>query len=135
MNLMFWLHIKHLKTKRIQRLNIIKALSNTSWCRRISILMIYISVIRSELDHESSVYCLASISSVKMLKSSNYNEHHLMMECFERHHPLNNTKIKFCWIPRNVRSPNNERVSRSCRKSFKCYWKNVYCFIGPFITS
>ncbi|GBM07909.1 hypothetical protein AVEN_96520-1 [Araneus ventricosus] len=38
-------------------------------------------------------------SGIDALHCAKFNGHPLVMKCFELHHPLKNTKIKFCWMP------------------------------------
>ncbi|GBL98168.1 hypothetical protein AVEN_268259-1 [Araneus ventricosus] len=68
--LAFRSHTKHLKTKCIQTLNIMKVLSNTSWCAdKVSLMIIYRSLVRSKLDYRVPVYGSAAKSTLKMLDS------------------------------------------------------------------
>ncbi|GBN15389.1 hypothetical protein AVEN_233919-1 [Araneus ventricosus] len=68
--LTFRSHIKHLKTKCIRTLNIMKVLSNTSWgADKVSLMRIYRSLVRSKLDYGVPVYGSAAKSTLKMLDS------------------------------------------------------------------
>ncbi|GBL72884.1 RNA-directed DNA polymerase from mobile element jockey [Araneus ventricosus] len=66
--LTFRSHIKHLKTKCIRNLNIMKVLSSTSWgADKVSLMRIYRSLVRSKLDYGVPVYGSAAKSTLKML--------------------------------------------------------------------
>ncbi|GBN23770.1 hypothetical protein AVEN_104382-1 [Araneus ventricosus] len=68
--LTFRSHIKHLKTKCIRTLNIMKVLSNTSWgAGKVSLMRIYRSLVRPKLDYGMPVYGSAAKSTSKMLDS------------------------------------------------------------------
>ncbi|GBN53979.1 hypothetical protein AVEN_75827-1 [Araneus ventricosus] len=68
--LTFRSHIKHLKTKCIRTLNIMKVLSSTSWgADKVSLMRIYRSLVRSKLDYGVPVYGSAAMSTLKMLDS------------------------------------------------------------------
>ncbi|GBN81959.1 hypothetical protein AVEN_67739-1 [Araneus ventricosus] len=68
--LTFRSHIKHLKTKCIRTLNIMKVLSSTSWgADKVSLMRIYRSLVRSKLDYGVPVYGSAAKSTLKMLDS------------------------------------------------------------------
>ncbi|GBN24737.1 putative RNA-directed DNA polymerase from transposon X-element, partial [Araneus ventricosus] len=68
--LTFRSHIKHLKTKCIRTLNIMKVLSSTSWgADKVSLMRIYRSLVRSKLDYGVPIYGSAAKSTLKMLDS------------------------------------------------------------------
>ncbi|GBL93762.1 hypothetical protein AVEN_166798-1 [Araneus ventricosus] len=66
--LTFRSHVKHLKIKSIQALNIMKVLSNASW-DKVSLMRIYRYLVHSKLDYGASVYGSAAKSTLKILDS------------------------------------------------------------------
>ncbi|GBN20509.1 RNA-directed DNA polymerase from mobile element jockey, partial [Araneus ventricosus] len=75
--LTFRSHIKHLKTKCIRTLNIMKVLSSSSWgADKVSLMRIYRSLVRSKLDYGVPVYDSAAKSSLKMFCPSVHDSVH-----------------------------------------------------------
>ncbi|GBL76420.1 UNC93-like protein [Araneus ventricosus] len=68
--LTFRSHVKHLKIKCIQTLNIMKVLTNTSWgANKVSLMRIYRSLVHSKLDYGAPVYGSAAKPTLKILDS------------------------------------------------------------------
>lgn len=66
--LTFWSHIKYLKVKCSQSLNLLKVLSHRSWgADRETLHRIYVSVVRSRLDYGCIVYGSARLSVLRKL--------------------------------------------------------------------
>lgn len=81
--LTFGPHIKALKLKCQQKLNILKVLSHRTWgADRVCLLRIYRAVVRSTLDYGSLVYGSAKPSNLKMLHLIHHQGIRLAMGAF-----------------------------------------------------
>ncbi|GBM44391.1 putative RNA-directed DNA polymerase from transposon X-element [Araneus ventricosus] len=81
--LTFRSHIKHLKTKCIRTLNIMKVLSSSFWgADKVSLMRIYRSLVRSNLDYGVPVYGSAAKSTLKMLDSVHHQGLHIATGAF-----------------------------------------------------
>ena len=76
-------HIKYLKAKCLNALNLLKVLSHTNWgADRTVLLQLYRSLIRSKLDYGSIVYGSARKSYLMMLDTVHHQGLHLALGAF-----------------------------------------------------
>ncbi|GBL79477.1 hypothetical protein AVEN_13776-1 [Araneus ventricosus] len=79
---------------------------------------IYLGLLKiSTLNFKKAIIYTDSRSGINALQSAKYNEHPLVTKCFGLHHTLKNTKVKYCWIPRHVGIPGNERADKAAKST------------------
>ncbi|GBL79490.1 hypothetical protein AVEN_92646-1 [Araneus ventricosus] len=77
---------------------------------------IYLGLLKvTTLNFKQSIIYTESRSGINALQSVEYNEHPLVIKCFELHHALKSVKIKYCWIPGHVGIPGNERADKATK--------------------
>ncbi|GBL73603.1 hypothetical protein AVEN_230615-1 [Araneus ventricosus] len=79
---------------------------------------LYLGLLKiTTLNFKKAIIYTDSRSGINALQSPKYNEHPLVMKCFELHHTLKNIQIKYCWIPGHVRIPGNEPADKAAKST------------------
>ncbi|GBN61275.1 hypothetical protein AVEN_25829-1 [Araneus ventricosus] len=67
--------------------------------------------------NQKAIIYTDSRNDINALRSAKHNNHPLVMKCFDLHHTLKNTKIKYCWIPGHAGNPRNENADKAAKNS------------------
>ena len=116
-------HIRYIKAKCLKALNLLRVLSNTSWCAdRTTLLHLYRSLIRSKLDYGSIVYGSARKSYLQMLDTIHHQGLRLALGAFRTssvtslyaeadepslHYTLRREKLSLQYATRLAANPSN----------------------------
>ncbi|GFT16242.1 probable RNA-directed DNA polymerase from transposon X-element [Trichonephila clavipes] len=121
-SLRFHRHLKDLKIRSANALNILKVLANTHWgADRTSLLRLYRALIRSKLDYGSVVYSSACKSLLKILDPVHHQALRLCLGAF-RTSPVESLYAEAYEPPLDLRRKIAlEHISLSCGKKFIIY--------------
>ncbi|GBN00521.1 hypothetical protein AVEN_51456-1 [Araneus ventricosus] len=78
---------------------------------------IYLGLLKISTLNFKKAIIYNSRSVINALRSAKHNNHPLVMKCFDLHHTLKTTKIKYCWIPGYVGIPGNDNAEKAEKNS------------------
>ena len=97
-------HLKYLKIKCNKTLQLLRVVAHKEWgADRKTLLLLYRSLIRSQLDYGNSIYCSARKSSVKTLDLIYHEGLWLVLRAF-RTSPAERLYVEANEAPANIRS-------------------------------